>query len=140
MLVRIPDVPVDLFFANAEQLVEAVAALSTVFGAHGDELPLTGEDVARTNEILRRYADQRQAAASQAGAARRRDEPTFVLELDFPPQAADDLDYLISLTDRIDDLCAEQDMAWPAPIAIRAFRRTTLRRLATAVREADSHN
>lgn len=136
MLVEVAEVPVDLYFANAEQLTEAIAALSSVSGSEGLALPLTPTEATRTASILHRYAAQREAAAFQAGAARERGDSTFTLEIDLPEHAGDDLDHLLELFDRIDDLCAEQDMAWPAPIAVRAFRRSTLRSLAARVREA----
>lgn len=134
VLVRIPNVPVDLYFANNEQLDDAVRQLWIVIGDVDGALPVSGQDAAMTEEILRAYRPQRDRSNAQAAAARAAGAATFTIEIELPERALADLERLGGLLVRLDRLCTEQGIALPASPEIRAFRRDLLAAIADQLR------
>jgi hypothetical protein len=134
VIVRVPEVDVDLYFANAEQLGEAVQWLWVVLGDSHQELPLSAEDAARTEELLQLYAPQRRVMADQAETARTAGRRTFTVELDLPERAGADFDRLLELLDLVNELVTEQGLALPASSQIREFRQMLLGGIARQLR------
>lgn len=135
MVVTVPDVPVDVYLASWEQLDEAVRWLWVVLGDADSELPLTSDDAAETEDLLRRYAAQRSVGSAQAEAARSEGRRTFTLELELPQESGADLEHLLELLDLVDRLLVEQNLAPPASAEIRSHRRALLGQMASQVRQ-----
>lgn len=122
MLVRVPDVSVDLYFANSAQLADNLLRVWAVVRDRDGGLPLSAGDSAAIEDILHRYRSHREAVTEQASVARARGQATFTLEIDLPASAADDIAYLTRRLVRIEELSAEQGLLLPAPPEVRAFR------------------
>jgi hypothetical protein len=132
--VRIPDVSVELYFTSNAQLADAMRQLWIVLGDVDGTLPLSAQDAADTEEILRRYRPQGHAVAAHAAAADARGDLTFTVEIDLPADALEHLDHLLGLFDRIDRMNAQQGLALPASPEIRHFRRALITSMADQLR------
>lgn len=133
MLVRVADIDVDLYFANAEQLGEASRWLWVVLGDADRELPLSADDAARIEDLLQDYAAQRRTANLQAQRARTAGAATFTLEIELPDRARTDVPQVIELLDRVNRMVTQEGFVMPASPEIRAFRRRLLGEIAAQV-------
>ena len=136
MLVRVLDVPVELYFQSATQLAATVTRVWGELHDPGSNLPLGPGDAAALDDLLRIYGPCRDTVAAQAGAARDVGESTFTLELELPSSAPDDIAYLTRLLIRVEQLSAEHGADLPASPEIRAFRVWLLAAIAAQLTEA----
>ena len=136
MLVRVPNVSVELYFANVANLADAIRHMWVVVGDVDGTLPLSAEDAAVTEELFRTYRPQGEVVAALAAAARDRGDLNFTVEVDFPLDALEHLERLLGLFDRIDQMVAEQGLAVPASRELRNFRRALVSAMADQLRAA----
>jgi hypothetical protein len=121
--VRIPDVPVDLHLESHAQLEEAVRELWVALGGARRDLPMSGDDAADVEDLIRAYRTQSEDAARQATAAPDRGETTCTLVLRYPADAAHDAPRLTELLERVDRLRQQELYSSSTAADIVAHRR-----------------
>src|SRR4051794_26351949 len=132
--VRILDVPVELHLESQAQLQDAVRELWLVLGGASRALPLTGDDAADVEDLIRTFRPQSEEAARQAQAARDRGAATCSLVLRSPAAAAHDAPRLMELLERVDQLRKQELYVPSARPEVVAYRRWLGAEIARQVR------
>jgi hypothetical protein len=132
VLVRVPDVDVDLYLENVAQLADASRWLWVVVG--DDHGTLSAEGAARVEDLLQQYGSQRQVIAAAADAARAEGHRTFTLEVELPARASTDVEQLLDLIERVNRMVGDEGLAVPASPKLNAFRKFLLGEVARQLR------
>jgi hypothetical protein len=136
VLVRVPDLDVDLYLENVAQLADASRWLWVVVG--DDHGALSAEGAARVEDLLQQYGSQRQAIAAAADVARAEGRRTFTLEVELPERAGADVEQLLDLIERVNRMVGEEGLAIPASPKLNAFRKSLLGEVARQLRSGAS--
>ncbi|MCU1486558.1 MAG: hypothetical protein JWN67_3304 [Actinomycetia bacterium] len=132
--VRITDVPVDLDLESHAQLQDAVRELWIALSGASPDLPMTGNDAADVEDLIRAYGPQSQEGARQAQAARDAGATTCTLVMQFPADAAHDAPRLMELLERVDRLREQELYASSARPELLAYRRWLAAEIARQIR------